>query len=157
MRNMNKRTRLVQSSDGAVCVSLDEPDVTTSEFEQAFSKAICKGLETISDTVAPVLRIYLDDAMAIEVGLIKSRMNVKNAKLLEKGLEKVFGFGARVFEKKILENLHANLALETDIPRNFSFSKSVEQAKKQFESRSPTRQKARNDGYGSKARSRSAK
>lgn len=153
---MNKKTRLVQPTEESVCIPLDETDAT-SEFERAFAKAVCKGLETISDTVAPVLRIYLDDAMAIEVGLIKSRMNVENARVLERGLERVFGFGARVFEKKILENLYANLALEIGIPRNFSFSKSVEHAKKHYESRMPAHQRAKNDGYGSRARSRSAK
>jgi len=146
---------LDQSPEEPVCVSLEATE--TSEFERALAQAVCKGLEAISDTVAPVLRIYLDDAMAIEIGLIKSRISVKNAKLLERGLEKVFGFGARVFEKKILENLHANLALEIEIPPNFNFSKSVELAKELYESKIPTRQKAKNDGYSSKIRPRPTK
>lgn len=105
------------------------------EFENALSQAINEGLASISTIVAPVLRAYLDDAVIYEIGLMKSRSTIKDVKALEKGLEKMFGFGAKVFEKKILEALYTKLSLNPEIRHTLSFSEAVKKAKKIFDSK----------------------
>ena len=102
---------------------------TSNEFEAAFARSVSEGLEAISEAVAPILRIFLSNAMTVDCVMTKSRMGPEDAKPLEEGLEKILGFGAKVFEKKMLTNLQARLGLCYDIDRNFEFSKEVEKAR----------------------------
>lgn len=103
------------------------------KFEKSFAEAVYDGLSWISSLVAPVLRIYLKDAMTLEIGLRHHKLTVKDAKNLEKGLEKAFGFGAKVFEKRILESLYVKLGLDEEIREDFRFSKEIMRAKKLYE------------------------
>jgi len=112
-----------------VCITIGKEAI----FEQAFAEAVGEGLEYISESVAPVLRIYLSDAMSVDIGLIKSRLNTDDADALEKGLEKILGFGARIFEKKMLLSLQAKLGLQCEIERNFGFSKEVKKIRNLYE------------------------
>jgi len=105
------------------------------DFEKALSQAINEGLASISTIVAPVLRAYLDDAVVCEIGLMRKRSTIKDVRALEKGLEKMFGFGAKVFEKKILEYLYERLSLNLEPKMNIPFSQAVEKAKEVFDSR----------------------
>lgn len=104
-----------------------------SNFEEALSHAINEGLASISAIVAPVLRAYLDDAVFYEIGRMKAQSSVKDARKLEAGLEKMFGLGAQVFEKKILESLYTRLSLKLETGQNLSFSQAVKKAKVAFE------------------------
>jgi hypothetical protein len=48
---------------------------------------------------------------------------------------KLFGVGARVFERKILESLCLRLSLKLEIRENLSFSQAVKKAKEALDSR----------------------
>jgi hypothetical protein len=105
------------------------------DFENALSQAINEGLASISTIVAPVLRAYLDDAVTYEIGRMKSKSTIKDVRTLQKGLEKMFGFGAKVFEKKILEALYTKLSLSLETRQNLSFLEAVKKAKQAFDSK----------------------
>jgi hypothetical protein len=105
------------------------------DFEKALSQAINEGLASISTIVAPVLRAYLDDAVFYEIGRMSMRSTMKDVRKLERGLEKMFGFGAKVFEKKILNSLYTRLSLKSENSQNLSFSQEVKKAKEAFDLR----------------------
>jgi hypothetical protein len=113
-----------------------------TDFEEALSQAINEGLACISTTVAPVLRAHLDDAVTWEIGFVKSRSTIKDVGTLEKGLEKMFGFGAKVFEKKILDALYTRLSLDPQTRQNLSFLDAVKKAKEIFESKTHKKTKS---------------
>ena len=127
---MNKRLSIQEETENApasITIGKDE------EFEEALAEAVGEGLEYISEAVAPILRIYLSDAMSIDVTVLKSRLNDNDAKALQQGLEKMLGFGARIFEKKMLVNLQSKLGLRYQVERNFVFSEEVKKARRLFE------------------------
>jgi hypothetical protein len=128
---MNERNRPNGTCTEPVYVTLNGE----IDFERALSQAINEGLASISTIVAPVLRAYLNDAVVYEIGRMKSRSSLKDVKNLERGLEKMFGFGARVFEKKILESLYTRLSLTVETRKTLSFSQAVKKAKEAFDSR----------------------
>jgi hypothetical protein len=128
-----------------------------ADFERALSEAINEGLACISAIVAPVLRAYLDDAVTCEIGRMKSRSTIKDAKALEKGLEKMFGFGAKVFERRILEALYTKLSLSLETPRSLSFSEAVKKARDIFESKMSRNKKSKSDRPRSYAKSSGAR
>lgn len=125
-----------------------------ADFERILSQAINEGLTSISTIVAPVLRTYLDDAIVSEVGHMKSRSSIKDLKALENGLEKMFGFGAKVFEKKILECLCTKLSIDMETKENLRFSETIEKMKRIYESRmeKKTGKKARQTQHKLKGR-----
>jgi len=127
---LNKRLSIQEETENApasITIGKDE------EFEEALAEAVGEGLEYISEAVAPILRIYLSDAMSIDVSMLKSRLNDNDAKALQQGLEKMLGFGARIFEKKMLVNLQSKLGLRYQVERNFVFSEEVKKARRLFE------------------------
>ena len=128
---MNKGNNLKEVFTKPAYIGMNEE----TDFEGILSRAISEGLTCINTIVAPVLRAYLDDAVTTEIGRMKSRSTVKDAKALEKGLERIFGFGAKVFEKKILEALFEKLSIDLQAGENKSFSEAVKEAKRIYESR----------------------
>jgi hypothetical protein len=126
---MNKRDKQNGARIEPIYMTLD----SEIDFEKALSQAINEGLESISTIVAPVLRAYLDDAVFCEIGRMKTRSTIRDVRKLESGLEKMFGFGAKVFEKKILESLYIRLELKSETRENLSFSQAVKKAKEVFD------------------------
>lgn len=117
-------------------------------FDEIFAEAVYEGLSVIGTLVAPVVLMYLEndgliksklnplqDAMVIERGLMKSKLSIQDAIALEKGLEKIFGFGAKVFEKKILDILYAKLQLTKEIEQSFEFANEVKEASELYKSK----------------------
>ena len=130
---MNKRLSIQEETENApasITIGKDE------EFEEALAEAVGAGLEYISEAVAPILRIYLSDAMSIDVSMLKSRLNDNDAEALQNGLENMLGFGARIFEKKMLLSLQSKLGLRYQFERNFVFSEEVKKARNFFENKS---------------------
>jgi hypothetical protein len=127
------------------------------DFEKALSQAINEGLASISTIVAPILRAYLDDAVVYEIGRMRTRSTIKDVRALEKGLEKMFGFGAKVFEKKILESLYTGLSLNLETQQNLSFSQAVKKAKEAFDSKEHKNKKNTNGRHKSNTESREAR
>ena len=106
-----------------------------NSFDQKFGEAVYEGLQWTSGLVANILGSFLQDAMIYETGWGKSNRSIKDAATLEKGLERIFGFGAKVFEKKILELLYTKLQLDTkQLGHDFKFSKEVKKAKQLYKS-----------------------
>ncbi len=123
------KSRNYETTTEPIYVTLTE----RKDFDTELSYAISEGLETISAVVAPVLRAYLDDAVKCEIGRMKAKSTLKDVKALEKGLQRMFGFGAKVFEKKILEILYARLSIDFEPKRSCSFSDAVRKAKRKFD------------------------
>jgi hypothetical protein len=117
--------------------SLDQSltSTMTKEFDEIFAEAVYETLSWTSCFVAPVLHVYLHDAMASEIGLRKSKLSIQDARDLENGLEKIFGFGAKIVEYRILGTLYTKLRLKEQLEQNFKFSSEVEKARKLYESR----------------------
>lgn len=116
-------------------VTQEPDDVTlkeTEEFEKTLAEAVYEGLCWVSNTVAPVLDMCIQGATAVEIGLRKSRLNMDDCEEFEKGLEKVFGFGAKVIECRILEALHTKLRVSKEIKQGFKFSDEVRAARKLY-------------------------
>jgi hypothetical protein len=128
---LSERNKLYRTATEPAYLTLDHE----TDFGEALSQAINEGLACISSTVAPVLRAHLDDAVTWEIGFVKSRSTIKDIGILEKGLEKMFGFGAKVFEKKILDALYVKLSLDPTTRQNLSFLEAVKKAKEIFESK----------------------
>jgi len=126
---MNEKDKQNGTCIEPVYMALD----SETDFEKALSQAINEGLGSISTIVAPVLRSYLDNAVIYEIGRMKKRSTIKDVRNLEKGLEKMFGFGAKVFEKKILESLYVRLSLKLVTPQDLTFSQAVKKAKEAFD------------------------
>jgi hypothetical protein len=101
----------------------------TEDFEENLAEAVYEGLSWVGSVVASTLDMYLQDALTLETGLRKTRLSIKDCENLEKGLEKTFGFGAKLVESKILRILHTKLGVTRAIEANFKFSDEVRTAK----------------------------
>jgi hypothetical protein len=101
----------------------------TEDFEENLAEAVYEGLSWVGSVVASTLDMYLQDALTPETGLRKTRLGVKDCENLEKGLEKTFGFGAKLVEIKILRILHTKLGVTRAIEANFKFSDEVRTAR----------------------------
>jgi len=101
----------------------------TEDFEENLAEAVYEGLSWVGGVVASTLDMYLQDALTVETGLRKTRFNIKDCENLEKGLEKTFGFGAKLVETKILRILHSKLGVTRAIESNFKFSDEVRTAR----------------------------
>jgi hypothetical protein len=110
----------------------DESLKEVEEFEEALAEAVYDELSLISNIVASALDICIQKATSVEIGLRKTRLNMNDCEGLEKGLEKVFGFGAKVVECRILKALNAKLGVTKEIKQNFKFSEEVKAARKLY-------------------------
>jgi hypothetical protein len=147
---MSKTIRSNETLTVPVFISLSNE----ANFGRMLSQAINEGLTSISTIVAPVLRTYLDDAVVSEIGRMKSRSSMKDLKALENGLEKMFGFGAKVFERKILESLCTKLSIDMESEEKLSFSETIEKMKGIYESRMGKHRIEHNSRHAPRIRSR---
>jgi hypothetical protein len=104
----------------------------TDEFEEILAEAVYEGLSWVSSIVAPALETCVQGATTVEIGLRKTRLNTRDCDALEKGLERVFGFGAKVVESRILKVLHSKLGVSKEIEPRFKFSDEVKAARKLY-------------------------
>lgn len=88
-------------------------------------EAVHEGLSSICSSAASSVLFFLEKS-----GSIKSTSNIENLKTFEEGLERIFGFGAIVIEKKILEVLCMRLKLPDSkkTKNNFEFTKEIGKA-----------------------------
>lgn len=107
----------------------------TQDFEENLAEAVYEGLTWVGGVVASTLDMYLQDALTVETGLRKTRLSIQDCENLEKGLEKTFGFGAKLVENKILRILHSKLGVSRAIEANFKFSDEVRTARELHNSR----------------------
>ena len=107
----------------------------TAEFEEIIAEAVYEELSLISRMVAPALDICVQGTTSVEIGLRKTRLNMNDCEELEKGLQKVFGFGAKIIECRILKSLNTKIGVNKEIRQNFKFSDEVKTARKLYLSR----------------------
>lgn len=95
------------------------------QLDAILAEAINEGLSRICSSAAPSVLFFLE-----KNGSIKSRSNIENLETFVEGLESIFGFGAKVIEKKILEVLHMKLQLPKpkENQDNFEFAKEMGKA-----------------------------
>lgn len=127
---------------------VEDGKIRKDNFDEMFAEAVYEGLQWTSGLVANILGSFLQDAMIYETGWGKSKRGIKDAATLEKSLERIFGFGAKVFEKKILEILYTKLQLSKCAQQSghvFKFSKEVNKAKKLFKTKLSSDKRSIND------------
>jgi len=85
-------------------------------------EAVNQGLSSICSSAASSVLFFLE-----KNGSIKAKSNIANLKTFSEGLERIFGFGAIVIEKKILEALCMRLQLPDpkENRNNFEFTKEI--------------------------------
>jgi len=105
----------------------------TDRFEEFLAEAVYDCLSWVSSLLAPALDIYIQGATTVEIGSRKSRMNIRDCETFEKGLERVFGSGAKVIECKILKTLYSKLEINEQIELGFRFSDEVKTARRLYE------------------------
>ena len=94
-------------------------------------EAVHEGLSSICSSAASSVLFFLEKS-----GSIKSTSNIENLKTFEEGLERIFGFGAIVIEKKILEVLCMRLKLpDSKTKNNFEFTKEIGKAIELYEAK----------------------
>ncbi len=95
------------------------------DFDLILAEAVHESLSKISPSVSSVVIFYLKKDRTI-----KSETKIDDPQSFDEGLKRLFGFGAKVVEKKILETLYLRLELPQEIEDNFSFSNEVKKARK---------------------------
>ena len=115
----------------AESASRDQNLSPEEDFEKNLAEAVYEGLSWVSSVVASIIDMYIQTAShkaptePVEIGLRKEKLSINDCENLEKGLEKAFGFGAKVVEFKILKILHSKLGVNKKIDANFSFQDEV--------------------------------
>jgi len=98
-------------------------------FHVVLAEAVYEGLSSISPSVPSVVFFYLKKSRAIQ-----SDQYIEDPQAFEDGLKKIFGFGAKVIEKKILEVLYVKLEVPRTIEEGFRFAEEVKNAQKLIDS-----------------------
>jgi len=100
-----------------------------SRFNTVLAEAVHEGLNSISPSVPSVVFFYLKKNAAIQ-----SDRYIDSPEAFDEGLKKIFGFGAKVIEKKILEILYVKLEIPRKIEDDFEFAEKVKSAQKLLDS-----------------------
>ncbi len=95
------------------------------KFHVFLTEAVNEGLSSISPSIPPVVFFYLK-----KDGSIQPDCLIDDLEAFEGGLRKIFGFGAKVIEKKILEVLYIKLQVTREIKDNFKFAEEVKSAQR---------------------------
>lgn len=91
----------------------------------ALVEAVHEGLNSISPSISDTVLFHLQRANALHMD-----KHLVDAEMFDDGLKKLFGFGAVVIEKKILEFLYVKLDAPRKIGDNFEFCEEVAKAQK---------------------------
>lgn len=98
-------------------------------FDAVLVEAVHEGLNSISPSVSTIVFFYLKKSASVRFD-----ESVVEPEALEEGLEKIFGVGAKVIEKKILEVLYVKLEVPLKIEDDFEFAEEVRNVQKLLES-----------------------
>lgn len=88
---MNKESQLSEIFTEAKNEGEDVALIEEDKFDEVFAQSVYEGLSWISNLVAPVLHMYLHDAMNPDIGFGKKKLDVRFAEILEKSLERMLG------------------------------------------------------------------
>ena len=98
-------------------------------FEKILFQAAYEGMNVIGNSVPSAIIPYLE-----KTGSIESSGVIANFEAFDKDLKKIFGFGAKIIEKKILEILCAKLQIPLEVDNDFDFDNSIQDIKRKFHS-----------------------
>jgi len=101
----------------------------TSGFYIVLYHAVYEGLRSIGTSIPNAIIPYLQKDGAIGPGQV-----VNNPETFDESLRKIFGFGANVIEKKILEVLYEKLQINREVGDRFSFPQEVRNVQKKLPS-----------------------
>ncbi len=87
------------------------------------TEAVHEGLSSICPSIPSVVFFCLR-----KNGSVQSDNLVKDPEAFEEILNKIFGFGAKVIEKRILEVLYTKLQIPKEIEESFEFMEEVKNA-----------------------------
>lgn len=99
------------------------------KFNVILFQAVYEGLNSIGTSVPSAILPYLERDGSIGPGHV-----INDAKAFDEGLKKIFGFGAKVIEKKILEILYAKLQIPQQIEDSFSFPEKIQNVQNMLQS-----------------------
>ena len=93
----------------------------SSKLEVILYQAVYEGLHDVCTSIPDVILGYLEKEGSVGPGRV-----INNPENFDEGLKKMFGFGANILEKKILEILYDKLQIDRAVKNSFSFSKEVQ-------------------------------
>ena len=93
------------------------------KFDLVLAEAVQEGLSSISPSISSAVFFYLKKNASIQ-----SDQYIDDPEAFEEGLRKLFGFGAKVIEKRILEVLYVKLDAPQKIEDSFKFIDEVRKA-----------------------------
>ena len=99
-----------------------------SEFYVLLAEAVEEGLANISPSISPVVLSFMN-----KIRSIRSDHHIDDPKAFDESLNEIFGFGAKIIEKMILEALYRKLQAPKEIKHNFNFVEEVKNAQKFFD------------------------
>ena len=108
----------------------DSVSQVTSEdvFLNILSNAIKEGMQFLGDSPKQAVVIYIE-----KIHSIREDEYPKRLETFHRGLTEIFGMGALVIERRIVENLFGRLGLELRQKEKWTIVEYVEEAKKTVE------------------------
>lgn len=100
-----------------------------SEFGTVLTEAVQEGLDSIGPSITDAVLFYMKKKAAIQ--LDSQNLDLESFDVCLRGL---FGWGAEIVEKRILECLYLKLEVRTKIQRGFVFADEVKKAQKLLDS-----------------------
>jgi hypothetical protein len=102
------------------------------EFEKLFLEAVDEGLNFLGESGKHMVFFHLERSYLIK------RLDIpEKPEALAAGLEKIFGAGASVLQKLILESLYSKLGLKFEDKGDYTFAECVNHAKNVKEAKEP--------------------
>ena len=95
------------------------------KFEVVLVEAVQEGLDSISPSCTDIVLFHLQKHTVIRT----DKPNI-DPEAFDDCLKEIFGFGAKVIEKKILERLFSKLEAPRKIDCGFKFAEEVERAQR---------------------------
>ncbi len=101
---------------------------TEDVFSKILSYSIKEGMQFLGDTPKQAVVIYIEKKHSITEDEYSKRLET-----FHRGLTEIFGIGAKVIERRIVEHLYGRLALKFRQQENWTIVEYVEEAKKTLE------------------------
>jgi hypothetical protein len=99
------------------------------KFNELFMVAVNEGLRSLAgEAIAKTIRYHLERVLEAEMEEL-----IRKPERLAEGLEKIFGYGAKILETMILEKLYEKLNLNFKEKENYTFTDYIEEAKKHYQ------------------------
>ena len=95
------------------------------EFDTVLTEAVHEGLDSIGPSITDAVLFYMKKKAAIQFD-----SHDIDPEVFDGCLKGLFGWGAEIVEKKILECLYLKLEVRTKIDRGFVFADEVKKARK---------------------------